>query len=567
MATQPFMRTLFAPAASGIPFSDRPWSKLSLIQPDMPLLSRDRIGFYEGPFAHRGGWHGRYAKLLGYNWKMMLLRLIVIGTVFVVPIAMAASVCSNLTRLIIPNTTILGASEVPAGSFEPPGATQPVSVPGFCRVAAVSRPASDSEIHFEVWMPAAANWNGKFEGTGNGGFSGVLSYATMAGAVRRGYATAGSDTGHQADDLTFGVGHPDKIDDWAWRAVHVMTEAARLIVRNQYGRWPRHSYFTGCSTGGQQALTEAQRFPEDYDGIVAGDPGNNRIHLMAGAMWSLKVARPLTATKLPLIARAAMAACDGIDGIKDGIISDPGHCAFDPGTLLCQGEDRDDCLTAAQVESVRQIYRGAKNPRTGERIFAGWPVGTEMTWTTYFVGPAEPRRNEFWKLWVFNNPAWDWQTFDFDRDLTYADTKMAVVNSVVANLEPFKARHGKLIMYHGLADGNVPAEDAIEYYEKVGRAMGGLARTMDFARLFLAPGMGHCSGGVGPDAFDAVGALDQWVEQGNAPKQIVASHISNAVTDRTRPLCPYPAVAKWNGSGSSDEAVNFTCATPPDRHH
>ena len=497
--------------------------------------------------------------------KTIMLGLVVIGAVFVAPMATAASVCSSLTGLIIPNTTIVRSSEIPAGSFEPEGATRPVSVPEFCRVTAVSRPANDSEIHLEVWLPPEAKWNGKFEGTGNGGFSGALSYSTMADALRRGYATAGSDTGHEADDLTFGVGHPDKIDDWGWRAVHVMTEAARLIVRNQYGRWPGHSYFSGCSTGGQQALTEAQRFPGDYDGIVAGDPGNNRIHLMAGAMWSLKVARPLTAAKLPLITRAAMAACDDIDGIRDGIISDPGRCAFDAGTLLCKGEDRDDCLTSAQVESVRQIYRGARNPRTGERIFAGWPVGTETTWTTYFVGPAEPRRNEFWKLWVFNNPAWDWQTFDFDLDLAYADAKMAVVNSVDANLQPFRARHGKLIMYHGLADGNVPAEDAIEYYEKVGRAMGGLARTRDFARLFLAPGMGHCSGGAGPDIFDAVGALDRWVGQGTAPEQIVASHLSNGVTDRTRPLCPYPAIAKWKGSGSSDEAVNFVCVAPPDR--
>jgi feruloyl esterase len=494
-------------------------------------------------------------------------RLIAMGAVLVVPMAMAASVCADLTRLIIPHTTILETSEISAGSLKPSGAARPVSVPDFCRVTAVSRPASDSEIHFEVWMPPAARWNGKFEGTGNGGFSGVLSYATMAGALWRGYATAGSDTGHEADDLTFGVGHPDKIDDWAWRAVHTMTEAARLIVRNQYGRWPGHSYFTGCSTGGQQALTEAQRFPDDYDGIAAGDSGNNRIHLMAGAMWSLKVARPLTAAKLPLITKAAMAECDGIDGIRDGIIGDPARCAFDPGALLCKGEDRDDCLTAAQVEAVRQIYRGARNPRTGERIFAGWPVGTETTWTTYFVGPSEPRRNEFWKLWVFNNPAWDWQTFDFDRDLAYADSKMAVVNSMVADLRPFKARHGKLIMYHGLADGNVPAEDAIEYYEKIARTMGGPAKRADFARLFLVPGMGHCSGGAGPDTFDAVGALDRWAGEGNAPERIIASHISDGVTDRTRPLCPYPAVAKWKGSGSTDEAANFICVTPPDRNH
>jgi feruloyl esterase len=228
-----------------------------------------------------------------------MLGLVVIGAVFVAPMATAASVCSSLTGLIIPNTTIVRSSEIPAGSFEPEGATRPVSVPEFCRVTAVSRPANDSEIHLEVWLPPEAKWNGKFEGTGNGGFSGALSYSTMADALRRGYATAGSDTGHEADDLTFGVGHPDKIDDWGWRAVHLTTEVARLIVRNQYGRWPEHSYFTGCSTGGQQALTEAQRFPEDYDGIVAGDPGNNRIHLMAGGHVVFESGSPVDRSQTP----------------------------------------------------------------------------------------------------------------------------------------------------------------------------------------------------------------------------------------------------------------------------
>jgi len=489
------------------------------------------------------------------------LRLILFGAVSLTPLAVTASAtCSSLTSLIIPNTTVVSAGDIPAGAFTPPGAPASINLSGFCRVTAVSRPVTDSEIHFEVWLPPAASWNGKFEGTGNDGFSGSLSYATMANALGRGFATAGSDTGHTADDLTFGVGHPGKVDDWAWRAVHVMTENAKLIVRDYYGRFPRYSYFTGCSTGGQQALKEAQRFPADYDGIIAGDPGNNRVHLLAGAMWSLKTASPLTAAQLPMITRAAIATCDAADGVKDGVIDDPRRCKFDPGALLCQGGNADNCLTESQVEAVRRIYSGARNPRTGERIFAGWPAGTETTWTTYFVGPAEPRRNEFWRLWVFNDPAWDWHTFDFDRDLAYADTKMAVVNSVDADLRPFKARNGKLLMYHGSADGNVPAEDGIGYYEKVEGAMGGPASTAGFFRLFLVPGMGHCSGGPGPNTFDAIGAIELWVEHGKAPQQIIAAHISNGKTDRTRPLCPYPGIAKWKGSGSTDDAANFVCA-------
>ena len=475
----------------------------------------------------------------------------------------AAPTCSSLTRLIIPNTTVTSADEVPAGAFTPPGAARSINLPEFCRVMALSRPVNDSEIHFEIWLPPVANWNRKFEGTGNGGFSGSLSYGAMANALNRGYATAGSDTGHQADDLKFGVGHPEKINDWAYRAVHLMTETAKLIVRNYYGRLPQYSYFTGCSTGGQQALTEAQRFPADYDGIIAGDPGNNRIHLMAGAMWSLEAARPLTAEKLPLITKAAIASCDAVDGVTDGVIDDPRRCAFDPGALLCKGDDNSSCLTAPQVEAVRKIYRGARNPRTGERIFAGWTLGTETTWTTYFVGPTEPRRNEFWKLWVFNNPDWDWRTFDFDRDLAYADTKMAVVNSMDADLRPFKERNGKLLVYHGWADGNVPAADAIGYYENVERVMGGSDSTIDFFRLFLVPGMGHCSGGDGPNTFDTIGALEQWVEHGKAPERIIASKISNGVTNRTRPLCPYPRIARWKGSGSTFDAANFVCTAPP----
>jgi feruloyl esterase len=481
--------------------------------------------------------------------------------------AMAASpTCSGLTNLTITNTTVISADDVPAGPYTPAGAAASVSLPAFCRVQIVSRPVRDSEIRVELWLPAQAAWNGKFEGTGNGGFSGAMSYNTMATALNQGYATAGSDTGHEGDDLNFGVGHPEKIDDWAYRAVHVMTVTAKLIIRGYYGRLPRHAYFTGCSTGGQQALSEAQRFPADYDGIVAGDPGHNRVHLIAGFLWSWeaihKDAQPLPAAKLPMIAKAVMAACDAIDGLEDGIIDDPRRCKFDPGTLLCKGADGDNCLTASQVESVKKVYSGAKNPRTGEQIFAGWALGTETNWITYFVDPTEARRSEFWRLWVFNDPKWDWRTFDFDRDVAYADRKMAVVNSVDANLKPFKARNGKLVMYHGWADANVPPEDGIHYYEAVERAMGGPGQTTDFFRLFMAPGMGHCSGGRGPNTFDALGAVDQWVERGKAPEKIVASHMTNGVTDRTRPLCPYPEIAKWSGAGSIDDAANFVCVRP-----
>jgi feruloyl esterase len=391
-----------------------------------------------------------------------------------------------------------------------------------------------------------------------------MSYGTMASALNQGYATAGTDTGHDGDDLSFGVGHPVKIEDWAYRAVHVMTETAKLIIRNYYGRWPAHSYFNGCSTGGQQALSEAQRFPSDYDGIVAGDPGHNRVHLIAAFLWAWEAvhtdtAAPLPAAKLPMLSKAVLAACDALDGVADGIIDDPRRCKFDPGALLCKGSDGDSCLTASQVESVKKIYEGPKNPRTGERIFAGWPRGSERSWGPYFVEPEEARRNEFWRLWVFDDPKWDWRTFDFDRDLAYADTKIAMVNAVDPNLRPFQERGGKLLMYHGWADANVPPEDAIQYYEAVERSMGGRRSTTGFFRLFMAPGMGHCSGGPGPNTFDALAAIDQWVDHGKAPDEIIASHYAGGVQDRTRPLCPFPQTARWRGSGSTEDAANFVC--------
>jgi feruloyl esterase len=287
--------------------------------------------------------------------------------------ASAAVPCESLTALTIPNASVTSATLVAAGAPIPGvgrGRGGALKLPAFCRVSIVSKPVPDSEIHFEVWLPAAETWNGKLEGTGNGGYSGALDYAAMQKALGEGYATAGSDTGHPGDDLKFAVGHPGKIDDWGWRAVHVMTEAGKLIVRANYGRFADHAYFTGCSTGGHQALMEAQRFPADYDGIVAGDPGNNRVRLNMGFLWSWlalykDAASAVPASKLSLINKAAIASCDANDGVKDGLISEPLRCKFDPQELLCKGGEGEDCLTAPQVEAVRKIYSGAKNPRTG----------------------------------------------------------------------------------------------------------------------------------------------------------------------------------------------------------
>jgi feruloyl esterase len=485
--------------------------------------------------------------------------------------ARSAEPCESLTSLVIADVAIISATPIGAGvrlTGVGRGRGTPPVLPAFCRIAAVSKPAADSEIHFEVWLPVAESWNGKFEGTGNGGYSGALDFAAMQKALSDGYATAGSDTGHPGDDLKFALNHPGKIDDWGWRAVHEMTAAAKLILHATYGHFAAHSYFAGCSTGGHQALMEAQRFPADYDGIVAGDPGNNRVRLNMGFLWSWlalnkEPAASLPAAKLPLINRAAIAACDAQDGIKDGLISEPLRCKFDPATLLCHDAATETCLTAPQVEAVRKIYDGAKNPRTGEQLFAGWVRGSELGWSGYFVGHPEPARTDFWRYWVFGDPAWDPRTFDFDKDAAWAVTAMASIDANNPDLSAFKARGGKLVMYSGWADPVVPPGDVVRYYDATQYFMGSAARTQDFFRLFMVPGMGHCGGGSGPATFDALAALDAWATKRVAPASILASHSGNGAVDRTRPLCPYPQVARPKGTGSTDDAANFVCSLPP----
>jgi feruloyl esterase len=268
----------------------------------------------------------------------------------------------------------------------------------------------------------------------------------------------------------------------------------------------------------------------------------------------------LPASKLAMINDAAVAACDSLDGLKDGLISDPRACHFDPGVLLCKGGDGPACLTAAQVAAVRAVYDGARNPRTGEQLYPGWLRGTEAGWGGYFVGQREPARLDFWRYWVFHDPGWDFRSFDFDRDLSYADERMAFVTANDEDLGPFQRNSGKLLLYHGWADPVAPAEDTIRYLENVERTMGGAERTAGFVRLFLAPGMGHCGGGPGPNSFDALAALDKWFADGAPPERIVASHSKNGAVDRTRPLCAYPLTARWDGKGSVDDAASFACA-------
>lgn len=500
--------------------------------------------------------------------------------------------CAQMAAAVLDGAAVQSATEIAAGSFSPNAGTT-LTVPAFCRVQAVARPSSDSEIRFEVWIPAAAQWNGKLLVTGNGGYSPALGYRAMAMGLARGYATVGGDTGHQSanpNDMLFGVNHPEKIVDWGTRSIHAITVPSKRLVADMHARDIERAYFYGCSTGGHQGYAEAQRYPDDFDGIIAGAPGNNRVRLNAGFLWQfLANHRPndnlspiIPAAKLTMVTRAAVAACDADDGVTDGAVDDPRQCGFDPATLQCSGADADNCLTAEQVSALKAMYAGPRNPRTGEQVYPGWPktsealftvAGAPVGWNTYW-GTTEPTRADFWRYWVFDNPQWNWWTFDFDRDLAYADAKVGtMVDQTNADLSAFKAGGGKLLVYNGWQDPVVNAVDTIAYYDRVKAAQGSQAATDAFFRLFMVPGMGHCSGGPGTTQFgngdtpapvvdaqhDILEALDAWVTRGTAPERIVASAVSGGAVTRTRPLCPYPRKAVYQGSGSTDDAANFTC--------
>ena len=501
--------------------------------------------------------------------------LAAVSIIVLAPSVMAATSCENLASLKLPDTTITLAQTVAAGAFVPPAAPGGrggfpgqadlfKELPAFCRVAATLKPSSDSDIKIEVWMPASG-WNGKFEAEGNGGWAGVVSIPQMAAAVLRGYATASTDTGHVGGSGSFALGHPEKLADFAYRAVHEMTVKAKAIVTSYYDGAPKLSYWNGCSTGGREGLKEAQKFPADFDGVIAGAPANYWTHLMVQELWIAQAAHLEEASLIPqskykLIHDAALEACDARDAVKDGVIENPVQCKFDPSVLQCKAGDTATCLTSAQVETARKIYGPVTNPRTKEVIFPGLMPGSEMAWAG-LAGPQPfPIPADQFKYVVFKDPSWDYKKLNFDSDVALADkTDSGLINAIDPNLKAFFGHGGKLLQYHGWNDQLIPPLNSVNYYKSVEKAMGGASKIKDNYRLFMVPGMTHCAGGEGPSNFDAVKALEEWVEKGKAPEQIVASHMTNGNADRTRPLCPYPQVAVYKGSGSTDDAANFVC--------
>jgi feruloyl esterase len=487
---------------------------------------------------------------------------------------MGATPCDNLAKLALPQTAITMSASVTPGAFAPPPSfslrLQPGDIaykdmPAFCRVAATMRPTNDSEIKIEVWLPLAEAWNGKFMAVGNGGQAGEVYYHKMGLPLTLGYAVASTDTGHEGkgDDGTYALGHPEKVIDFGYRAVHEMVVKSKAIVAEYYSRTAKFSYWNGCSTGGRQGLEDLQRYPDDFDGVIAGAPANNP-RSAAQIMWVAQAVHKdeasfIPASKFPMIQKAVLNACDASDGVKDGVLEDPTHCKFDPGAILCKGPDDPDCLTAAQVESVRKAYSPAVNPQTKERIFPGFEPGSEKGWG--FAAGAQPPQLTLTGLRnrVFKDPKWDYKTFNFDSDVALLDRESQAVNAMDANPGKFFTHGGKLLQYHGWNDNLIAPENSVNYYNSVADTMGGASKVNPSYRLFMVPGMAHCRGGDGTDRFDAINALEQWVEKGKAPDSIVAERYDGDKVDRSRPLCPYPQVAVYKGSGSTNEAANFAC--------
>jgi feruloyl esterase len=517
------------------------------------------------------------------------------------PVAVRPTECSALAGLALggdSKTTITAATLVTSGTLEVAANATVSNMPRFCRVQAISRPSNDSNIFFEVWLPDPANWNGKFLSTGEGGFAGTPNYTrngldgSMDEIVKRGYATASTDTGHKNTDNWWAVGHPEKAADYLYRAKHETTVAAKAVIAAFYGRAPSRSYFSSCSNGGRQGLIEAQRYPDDFDGLVIGAPWNFQSHSNAGFVWNAQAmgapGAAIPAEKLPAINAAALAQCDKNDGLADGVIADPGSCRFDPKSLTCSGADSKTCLTPPQVAALQKIYDGPKNPRTGAPVFPGFAVGSEASWTGVVRVPSSDAPGglgliSYFSNLVFEKPEWDFRSFDFDKDMATADEKIGRLgNAVTADYSKAKARGVKIIQYHGWNDQTLQPAYSPQYYEEVAKANGGLEETGRFYRLFMVPGMTHCSGGPGASNFGGVGqqlppvrdaahdmvtALERWVEQGTAPAEFVGTkYADSAATNRTvqftRPVCLYPAVPRYKGSGDPNDASSFACLRP-----
>jgi len=510
--------------------------------------------------------------------------------------AHAADACQALAAAALESTVITAAQVIPAGTFTPPTGAAQTDLPEFCRIAGEIRNHPTSRIRFEVWMPTQVA-NRRFVQVGNGGFAGNIQYGAMAQRLREGYSTASTDDGTSAapgvpanQRLTF-LGDFERLYDFKGRAVTLTAGVAKSLFQSYYGSNPAYSYFTGCSTGGLEALAVVQRIGDAFDGVVAGSPANNSAGLFTQALWTAKYL-PVVASKLSLINSAALAACDAAaDGVKDGVIGNPERCKFDPAVLACKAGDQADCLTREQVDAARKIYEGPVNPRTGrktgEQYAPGMPRGSELQWTAA-QGQATGASQPWYGMILHNTLTLDFATFNFDTDVTRALvlTKPYGAQVTNADIATFRNHGGKLLLWAGWNDQLWSQQNLVDYYKDVvehtaksaarhERWPGGpkgspMDRTRHFARLFMAPGVAHCGGGVGPNVFDTFAPLVKWVEERRAPDAIVATkYVNDRPADGvalTRPICAYPQVARWSGWGDATKAESFSCREPKGGH-
>jgi feruloyl esterase len=494
--------------------------------------------------------------------------------------AATAADCARLAHLAFVRTTITDAVVVAAdslnmaGRIDPPGmnlAGRPMDAahnPAFCRIRAVVRPGPQSAVKSEIWLPLTG-WNGRFLHVASFGWGGTINTGALLTGVQEHYATATNDTGHDpavdGEGGRFAMGPRDKLLDYAGRANHGMTIAAKAMIRSFYGRAARWSYLVGCSLGGLQGLQAARHYPADYNGIVSGAPPNPIVAFNAAQVWPAYLinqnpARALSAAKLALVARATIAACASPVGRAQGFVEQPDRCAFDPAALRCTGADSDDCLTAPQVEMVRLIHRGPVNPRTGATIFMGPPKGSEDELGMFVRRQPMEVAADLFRYAAFHDPDWDFGAFDYDRQYQAAVAKLGPLLHVDADLSAFLRRGGKLLFYIGWNEYHNPV-DLAAYYRRV-LAHAGSRAARNQVRLFMIPGMGHCANGPGCDTFSKIGVIDAWVARGDAPDTIITSKYAGGAVVRSRPICAWPNVAQYRGSGDIARADSFVCTTP-----
>lgn len=498
--------------------------------------------------------------------------------------ARSAADCGRLAGLKLPDVQITGAQVVAAGAYRPAstslarmmgtpgmnvaGQIADVPNPAFCQISLTLRPSADSDIRTQVWLPLAG-WNGKYLGVGNFGWAGALMTGGMSSGLSEGYVTASNDTGHDSTTPEgkggqFTLGHPDKTVDYAWRADHLMTVDAKVLIRAFYGKGPVHSYWIGCSLGGLEGLIEVKRFPQDYDGIVAGAPPNPIVNFNAEQLWggwlvNRNPAYAIPREKFAMVTRAMIEHCATPVGKAQGFIEEPDRCGLTPRDLQCKGDDAADCLTPGQVELFDKLYQGPVNPRTGQLIFPGQAKGSEEGMSGASDGKPFPVALDIFRFTAFQKPDWDWTTLGWDADVAQAIARVGPLLHVDDDLRPFFRRGGKLLFYIGWNDGHNP-EQLIDYYKRVMARAGDTGRGS--ARLFTIPGMGHCFGGAGCDTFNKLGMIDAWVDKAQAPERVVAARVEKGKVTRTRPLCAWPDVATYRGQGSISDAANFDCRTP-----